>query len=42
VLPARYVSSDDAQKIVQAWLDAKFHNDAKYQRRLDELEELYG
>jgi ribose 5-phosphate isomerase B len=42
VLPARYVSSDEAQKIVQAWLDAKFHNDAKYQRRLDELEELYG
>lgn len=42
VLPARYVSIEEGKKIVAAWLDAKFHHDARYQRRLDELEELYG
>lgn len=42
VLPSRYVATEDASEIVEAWLSAKFDRDPKYQRRLDELEELYG
>jgi ribose 5-phosphate isomerase B len=42
VLPARFVKTDQAWAMVQAWLKAEFKADPKYQRRLDELEELYG
>jgi len=42
VLPARFVEPTEAADIVEAWLHAKFKADPKYQRRLDELEQLYG
>ena len=42
VLPARFVTSEEAIGMVDAWLGAKFKADPKYRRRLDELEELYG
>ena len=42
VVPARFVDQIDAFEMVDAWLAAKFDRDPKYQRRLDELEELYG
>jgi ribose 5-phosphate isomerase B len=42
VLPARFISQRQAEAMVDAWLNAKFKSDPKYQRRLDELEELYG
>jgi ribose 5-phosphate isomerase B len=42
VLPARFISQRQAEAMVDAWLNAKFKADPKYQRRLDELEELFG
>jgi ribose 5-phosphate isomerase B len=42
VLPARFISADEAFKAVDAWLKTEFSSDPKYHRRLDELEELYG
>ena len=42
VLPARFVAPDQAAAMTDAWLKAEFKADPKYQRRLDELEELYG
>jgi ribose 5-phosphate isomerase B len=42
VLPARFISDRQAESMVDAWLAAKFRADPKYQRRLDELEQLSG
>jgi len=42
VLPSRFVDTATAEAMVDAWLAASFNADPKYQRRLDELEELYG
>ena len=42
VLPARFVDEDEALGIVDAWLKAEFAANPKYQRRLDEMEQLYG
>jgi ribose 5-phosphate isomerase B len=42
VLPARFITSDEAEAIMNAWLKTAFTADPKYKRRLDELEELYG
>lgn len=42
VLPARFVEPERATAMTDAWLAAQFEADPKYQRRLDELEELYG
>lgn len=42
VLPARFVSADEAIEILDAFLATEFKADPKYQRRLDELEQLYG
>jgi ribose 5-phosphate isomerase B len=42
VIPARFVESEAAAGMVDAWIKAKFNSDPKYQRRLDELEQLYG
>jgi ribose 5-phosphate isomerase B len=42
VLPARFVEPDQAWTMTEAWLKAEFKANPKYQRRLDELEELYG
>lgn len=42
VLPARFIDAETTFDAIDAWLDADFHSEAKYQRRLDELEQLYG
>jgi ribose 5-phosphate isomerase B len=42
VLPARFVTPEQATAMVDAWIAARFKADPKYRRRLDELEELYG
>lgn len=42
VLPSRFVDEETAFAAVEAWLKEGFAKDPKYQRRLDELEELYG
>jgi ribose 5-phosphate isomerase B len=42
VLPSRFISEDEAFAATESWLKASFDKDPKYQRRLDELEELYG
>jgi ribose 5-phosphate isomerase B len=42
VLPARFVTPEQATAMVDAWLAAAFKADPKYRRRLDELEQLYG
>jgi ribose 5-phosphate isomerase B len=42
VLPARFVNTQEATAMIDAWLKAEFKADPKYRRRLDELEQLYG
>lgn len=42
VLPSRFVDTDTAIAAVKAWIKAEFNSNPKYQRRLDELEQLYG
>ena len=42
VLPASYISEDDAFAATESWLKTGFDSDPKYLRRLDEIEELYG
>jgi ribose 5-phosphate isomerase B len=42
VLPARFIGEDEALAAVDLWLKTGFDANPKYQRRLDELEELYG
>jgi ribose 5-phosphate isomerase B len=42
ILPARFISQEEAFKSVDVWLKTEFSSDPKYHRRLDELEDLYG
>ena len=42
VLPSRFLSEDEAFAAVDAWIKTAFASNPNYQRRLDELEELYG
>ena len=42
VLPARFVSEENAFDIVDSWLKTNFSNEHKYQDRLDQMEQLYG
>lgn len=39
-LPADYLDSDQAKKIVSVWLQAEFKNTERYRRRLAEIENL--
>lgn len=42
-LPSRFIDTDKALAIVDAWLATEFEtSDPKYQRRVDQIEELYG
>jgi ribose 5-phosphate isomerase B len=41
-LPARMIDQDTAIAIVDAWLKEKFSGEERHQRRLDQIEELYG
>lgn len=42
VLSARHSGRLDTTAAAMAWLNASFKADPKYQRRLDEIEQLYG
>lgn len=42
VLPARFLTDAEAVTLVDVFLETHFKSDPKYQRRLDELEQLYG
>lgn len=42
VLPANMIDSDTALAIVDEFLDQKFSDEPRYQRRLDQIEEVYG
>ena len=42
VLAPLYTDQDTCVKTVDAWLAAEFSKNPKYQRRLDQIEELYG
>ena len=41
-LPARMIDQDTALAIVDAWLKEEFSAEERHQRRLDQIEELYG
>jgi len=42
VLPATMIDTDTALAIVDDFLDQKFSGEPRYQRRLDQIEEVYG
>jgi ribose 5-phosphate isomerase B len=42
VLAPLYTDPETCIEAVDAWLDAKFKENPKYQYRLDQIEELYG
>ncbi len=41
-IPARFVTEQEAFKIADAWLTKDFSDNPKYQRRIKELEDIYG
>ena len=41
-LPERFIDEDTALAIVDAWLDQEFSGEERHQRRIDQIEELYG
>jgi ribose 5-phosphate isomerase B len=42
VLPANMIDADTALTIVDEFLDQKFSSEPRYQRRLEQIEEVYG
>lgn len=41
-LPARFIESKEAAEIVDVWLKTEFSKAPRHQRRLEEIEQLYG
>lgn len=41
-IPARMLSEEEALKIIDTWLTTPFSGAARHQRRIHEIEELYG
>ena len=41
-LPARMITQEEALAITDAWLKESFSGEARHQRRLEQIEELYG
>jgi ribose 5-phosphate isomerase B len=41
-IPARMLGEDETLKIIDAWLTTPFSGAARHQRRIREIEELYG
>lgn len=41
-IPARVLSEEEALRIIDVWLDTPFSGAARHQRRINEIEELYG
>lgn len=41
-IPARTLTAEEALRIIDVWLDTPFSGAARHQRRINEIEELYG
>ena len=41
-LPARSISEDEAYGIVETWLSTEFSKAPRHQRRIQEIEDIYG
>lgn len=41
-VPARVLSEEEALQIIDVWLDTEFSGATRHQRRINEIEELYG
>lgn len=41
-LPARFLTLQEAFAITEAWLNEEFSTNAKYERRITEIEDIYG
>lgn len=41
-LPSRFIEASEAYKIVDVWLKTPFSKAERYQRRINEIEHLYG
>ena len=41
-IPARSLTEDEALHIIDVWLDTPFSGAVRHQRRINEIEELYG
>lgn len=41
-LPARFIDEDTARTVVEVWLNTPFSKAPRHQRRLEEIESLYG
>jgi len=41
-LPSRMIDADSAIAITEAWLQEPFSGEERHQRRIDQIEQLYG
>lgn len=41
-IPARFLTQQEAFNIAEAWLDEEFSTNPKYERRIKEIEDIYG
>lgn len=41
-IPARFLTEQEAFNIAEAWLEEPFDTNPKYERRLKEIEDIYG
>lgn len=41
-IPARTLTEEEALRIIDVWLDTPFSGATRHQRRINEIEELYG
>lgn len=41
-LPSRFIETDEAYKIIDVWLKTPFSKAERHQRRINEIEQLYG
>ena len=41
-LPSRFLTEQEAFNIAEAWLEAEFSTNPKYERRIKEIEDIYG
>ncbi|MEX0932138.1 MAG: RpiB/LacA/LacB family sugar-phosphate isomerase [Candidatus Saccharimonadales bacterium] len=41
-LPAQYLTTEEAIKITEAWLEEPFSGEERHKRRLEEIDHLYG
>jgi ribose 5-phosphate isomerase B len=41
-VPARFLTDEEALRIIDVWLDTPFSGAARHARRINEIEEIYG